>query len=86
MANPYTLSRPRRFYGSVELNPVRASRDAQNVINEVVQHLTGLSDSNVKVTIDIEATFGDGVPEDLERTLTENCRTLRFKTQEFEDE
>ena len=53
-----TPSRPKRFYGSVELNPVRASRDAQNVINEVVQHLTGLSNSNVKVTIDIEATFG----------------------------
>ena len=78
--------RPRRFYGSVDLNPVRASRDAQNVINEVVQHLTGLSNSNVKVTIDIEATFGDGVPEDLERILTENCHTLRFTSQEFEDE
>ena len=78
--------RPRRFYGSVDLDPVRASRDAQNVINEVIQHLTGLSDSNVKVTIDIQATFGDGMPEDLERTLTENCRTLRFNTQEFEDE
>ncbi len=48
--------------------------------------VTGLSDSNVKVTIDIEATFGDGMPEDLERSLTENCRTLRFNTQEFEDE
>ena len=81
-----TPSRPKRFYGSVNLDPLRASRDAQNVINEVVQHLTGLSDSNVKVTIDIEATFADGVPEDLARTLTENCRTLRFNTQEFEDE
>ena len=83
---PPTPSRPKRFYGSVELNPVRASRDAQNVINEVVQHLTGLSNSNVKVTIDIEATFGDGVPDDLARTLTENCRTLGFNAQKFEDE
>ena len=81
-----TPSRPKRFYGSVNLDPLRASRDAQNVINEVVQHLTGLSDSNVKVTIDIEATFADGVPEDLARTLTENCRTLGFNSQEFEDE
>ena len=81
-----TPSRPKRFYGSVELNPVRASRDAQNVINEVVQHIASRSDVDVTVTVDIQATFGDGVPEDLERILTENCRTLRFTSQEFEDE
>ena len=81
-----TPSRPKRFYGSVKLDPVRASRDAQNVINEVVQHLSGLSNTNVKVTIDIEAAFADGVPEDVQRILTENCRTLKFTTQEFEKE
>ena len=81
-----TPSRPKRFYGSVNLNPVRASRDAQNVINEVVQHIASRSDVDVTVTVDIQATFGDGVPEDLERILTENCRTLRFTSQEFEDE
>ena len=82
-----TPTRPRRFYGSVNLNPVRASRDAQDVINEVVQHIASQSDVDVTVTVDIQATFGeDGVPEDLERILTENCRTLGFNAQEFEDE
>ena len=81
-----TPSRPKRFYGSVELNPVRASRDAQNVINEVVQHIASRSDVDVTVTIEVQATFGDGVPEDLERILTENCHTLGFNAQEFEDE
>ena len=79
-------SRPKRFYGSVDINPVRASRDAQEVINEVVQHLAGQSNSNVTVTIDIQATFTDGVPEELQRILTENCRTLGFNAQEFEEE
>ena len=78
--------RPKRFYGSVNLNPVRASRDAQNVINEVVQHIASRSDVDVTVTIEVQATFGDGVPEDLERILTENCHTLGFNAQEFEDE
>ena len=81
-----TPNRPKRFYGSVKLDPVRASRDAQNVINEVVQHLSGLSNTNVKVTIDIEAAFAEGVPEEVQRILTENCRTLNFTTQEFEEE
>ena len=56
------------------------------MINEVVQHIASRSDVDVTVTVDIQATFGDGVPEDLERILTENCRTLRFTSQEFEDE
>ena len=81
-----TPNRPKRFYGSVNLDPVRASRDAQNVINEVVQHLSGLSNTSVKVTIDIEAAFADGVPEDVQHILTENCRTLKFTTQDFEEE
>ena len=82
-----TQSRPKRFYGSVNLDPVRASRDAQKVIDEVVQHVASRSDVDVTVTIDIQATFGeDGVPEDLEHILTENCRTLGFNSQEFEDE
>ena len=81
-----TPHRPKRFYGSVNLDPVRASRDAQNVINEVVQHLSGLSNTSVRVTIDIEAAFADGVPEDVQSILTENCRTLKFTTQDFEEE
>ena len=36
--------------------------------------------------MDIEANVSDGVPEDVVRTVTENCRTLRFTTQEFEEE
>ena len=83
---PPTPSRPKRFYGTVNLDPVRATRDAQNVINEVVQHLSGIANATVKVTIDIEAAFADGFSEDVQRILTENCRTLNFTTQEFEEE
>ena len=77
---------PKRFYGTVNLDPIRAGRDAQQVITEVVQHLTGLPSANVEVTIEIQAKVSDGVPEDVVRTVTENCRTLRFTSQGFEEE
>ena len=77
---------PKRFYGTVNLNPIRVGRDAQQVIEEVVQHLTALPGADVKITMDIEANVSDGVPEDVVRTVTENCRTLNFTTQEFEEE
>ena len=40
----------------------------------------------LKVTMEIQAKVSDGVPDDVVRTVTENCRTLRFTTQEFEEE
>ena len=77
---------PKRFYGTVNLDPIRPGRDAQRVIEEVLQHLTSLPGTDVKITMDIEAKVSDGVPEDVVRTVTENCRTLQFTTQEFEEE
>ena len=43
-----------------------------------------LPNSKVKVTVEIEAEVPDGVAEDTERVVTENCQTLRFKSHGFE--
>jgi hypothetical protein len=75
----------RRFYGSVTLDPVRISRDAAKVADEVVQHLTGLEDSDVTIRMEITAQAPAGVPDNVLRTVTENCRTLKFNTAEFEE-
>jgi hypothetical protein len=40
----------------------------------------------VSVTLEIEAALPDGAPEQIVRTVTENCRTLKFETQAFERE
>ncbi|GBL16137.1 hypothetical protein MTo_03458 [Microcystis aeruginosa NIES-1211] len=76
----------RRFYGSVEIDPLRINRDAPAIANEIIQHLTRLSGARVKVTLEIEADIPDGVPDDVVRTVTENCRTLKFNNQSFEPE
>lgn len=75
----------RRFHGSVALNPTRLSRDADVIATSVVQHLTGLLDAKVKITIEIEAEIPSGAPENVVRTVTENCRTLKFDNQGFEE-
>ncbi|GBE76047.1 hypothetical protein myaer87_32740 [Microcystis aeruginosa NIES-87] len=74
----------RRFYGSVEIDPLRINRDAPAIANEIIQHLTRLSGARVKVTLEIEAEIPDGAPDDVVRTVTENCRTLKFNNQSFE--
>jgi len=76
--------RPRRFHGSVNLDPARVGRDAGRIADEVVAHLAGLIGSTVRVTLEIEAEVPAGVPENVVRTVTENGRTLKFTSQGFE--
>jgi len=42
--------------------------------------------ANVTVTLEIEAALPDGASEQVVRTVTENCRTLKFESQGFERE
>ncbi len=81
-----TATLPTRFHGSVTLDPTRVGRDAGRIAEEVVQHLAGLVGSNIEVTLEIRADVADGVPEQIVRIVTENCRTLKFKSHGFEKE
>jgi hypothetical protein len=68
----------------VAIDAMRINRDASAIANEVIQHLTALNDATVKITLEIEAEIPEGVPDDVARTVVENCRTLKFNTQSFE--
>jgi len=76
----------RRFYGNVDIDAMRVNRDAPAIANEVIQHLTSLHGAKVKITLEIEAEIPEGVPDDIARTVMENCRTLKFNNQSFEQE
>jgi len=79
-------AKPKRFHGTVSLDPARAGRDASKIADEVISHLNGLVGSTVKVTLEIEADVPCGVPDTVVRTVTENSRTLKFSSQGFEKE
>jgi hypothetical protein len=56
------------------------------IADEIVSHVTGLMGSTVKVTLEIEADIPTGAPDQVVRTVTGNCRTLKFTSQGFETE
>jgi hypothetical protein len=78
--------RPRRFHGSVTLDPARVGRDAGRIAEEVIAHLAGLVGAEVTVTLEIHAEIPAGAPDNVVHTLTENCRTLKFYDHGFEKE
>lgn len=84
--SPPVQQQPKRFHGTVNLDPARVGRDAGRIAEEVITHLAGLVGSKVKVTLEIEAEMPGGAPENVVRTVTENSRTLKFTNQGFEKE
>jgi hypothetical protein len=83
---PHQRELPARFYGRNTLEPVRLVRDVSDITDAIVQQLGRARDASVSVTVEIEATSSGGFDDDVQRTVTENARTLRFETHEFESE
>jgi len=77
---------PTQFFGSVKVDAARISRDVSTIANEVIEHLASLPNSEITVTVEIQARVAGGVPDNVVRTVSENCRTLKFKSQSFERE
>ena len=78
--------RPRRFHGTVTLDPARVGRDASRIADEVIAHLAGQVGAEVTVTLEIEASLPNGASDQIVRTVTENSRTLKFTSHGFEKE
>jgi hypothetical protein len=85
-AAPPATPAPTQFFGSVKVDSARISRDMGTIANEIIQHLASLPNSEIDVTVEIQARVPGGVPDNVVRTVSENCRTLKFKSQSFERE
>lgn len=87
MATPAQApAKPKRFHGSVTLDTARVGRDASRIAEEVIAHLAGLVGAEVTVTLEIHVEVPSGTPDNIVRTVTENCQTLKFSGHGFERE
>jgi uncharacterized protein len=73
-----------RFFASAIVDEHRVGKDAGRIAEEVIQHLTDILGANVEIKIEIQAHFPDGASDQTVRTVTENCKTLKFQTYGFE--
>ena len=76
----------KRFYGNVELDPVRAKYDFGQIADEVLQHFVSKPDTKVRISIEIHAESVSGFNDGAQRTIRENSKSLKFKNAEFEDQ
>ena len=76
----------KRFFASIELDPVRAKLQFAQIVDEVVQQFTLKPGVTVSVSVEIEANSPDGFDEQIQRAVMENCRTLKFENAEFDED
>ncbi len=77
---------PKRFYGTVKLNPARLGSSAGQIGDEIVQHLNALLGARAEIVLEIHVDVPNGIPDHVQRTVSENARTLRFDHFEFSEE
>ena len=71
--------KPRRFYGSVEIDPVRPVKAFEAILNAVVTELQRTPGAKVKMTLEIAAETADGFDEADIGVVRDNARQLKFK-------
>jgi hypothetical protein len=76
---PTEPRKPRRFYGSVELDLVRPVKSVEAIVNAVVAELQRTHGATVKLTLEIEATAPEGFDEADVGVVRDNTKQLKFR-------
>ena len=71
--------KPRRFYGSVEIDMVRPVKSFDSILNAVVMELQRTHGAKVKLTLEIEAEASDGFADSEVSVVRDNAKQLKFK-------
>lgn len=67
-----------KFFGSVVLNSTSALNDFVNIDNEVLQHFSQRSDIELTIHVEISAKTEKGFDANIQRTIRENYKQLKF--------
>ena len=76
--------KPTRFLGTVMISPERPARDMHQIVEAIVEQLTILPGSSVKLRLEIDAEVPSGLDRAKVRTLIENANTLGFVEKSLE--
>ncbi|MCL5982191.1 MAG: DUF499 domain-containing protein [Firmicutes bacterium] len=73
------------FYMSAQLDNTRINRDVQRLVEEVISHLSSVDGADLEVVLELNVKAPTGLPQNIVRTVSENCRTLKVKTFGFDE-
>ena len=78
--------RPKKFFGRIQFeNSASAPTKFKEIFDEVVSQLSREANSNVIISIDIDAQSPSGFDENIQRAVRENSKVLGISDNTFED-
>ena len=72
------------FNMSARLDPVRVNKNVQQLMDEVINHLSNQDGCEIELRLEVRAVKRDGFDHPTVRTVNENCRTLHVDDYGFE--
>ena len=76
--------RPKSFHGSATVAPAAAKMRFVQIADEIIAILAADPNAEVKIRIEVEATFPNTAQDQTKRAVSENAKTLGFSTAEWE--
>ncbi len=78
---PAAQRKPRRFYGSVEIDMVRPMKSFDAIFNAVVMELQRTNGAKIKLTLEIEGEAPEGFAGGEVSVVQDNAKQLKFKSE-----
>jgi hypothetical protein len=72
------------FHGNVTVNASTAKLRLVQIAEEIIAALTADPNAEVRVSVEIQASFPNGAKDQTKRAVSENARTLGFKNADWE--
>jgi len=81
---PKPATKVKSFHGSATVPSATSKIRLVQIADEVINALAADANAEVKVRIEIDATFPNGVQDQTKRSVSENIKTLKFEIGEWE--
>ena len=75
---PEAPTKPRRFYGSVEIDMVRPVKAFDAILNAIVMELQRTPGAKVKLTLEVEAEVAEGFDDAEVGIIRDSAKQLKF--------
>jgi hypothetical protein len=82
---PDEAPKNKRFYMSARLDNTRIGRDVQRLVEEVISHVTSADGAQAEIALEVNVTAPNGLSQQVVRTVSENCRTLKVQSFGFDE-
>jgi len=76
--------KPRLFRMETPIDDTRVNKQVNDYVQEVLVHLQDLPHAKVSIRLEIEVDIPEGADDTTVRTVSENCRTLKTESYQFD--